>query len=447
MNVHYVANKFSHIGIFFVYLLLTLAVASLAMSAFTTSWVFDYVGVPSVRLTALIALLFIASYGISKTKTPNSIFIATLTGIFALILLSTTAALPLGDQEQWIRQAQSPEVWLSEPFANVIQKITLSVTSDSRFLGYLAPLSGILVCVLFLSLNRYIGDKISGEKYLLPMFFFGLGSLFLYSIGIVENTILSSPFLVAFLYFGLRYLQFSSRKFDLVLASVSLAIATLIHGQNLFMLPALVLLPLIIENKNYIAFLKTSIAAFLTFLLTVAIGLLLLLVSEYTLSVGNATGGAAGGAFVPLSEAGFGQFDRFTMFSIEHFVEFGTIVLLSVPLSILLPLFYFPRFMKNNPFKNRLIVETKVVQFLGFCALCYLLFAFLWNFDLGSPRDLDLMISMSLPLAVFTFVKLREFLFEKTWLFVYLLIAQVIFTLVTLASLKTGYPVQQLFGL
>lgn len=419
----------------------SLATVALLFSLFAKawgidSWVDEFVGVPTTRSMALLGLFAVSAYALSRTSTPVAIVLLTLAGILGIYWLQTSNSLPLGDQDQWIQQARTSEVWLSEPYANIIQKVTVAFSPSGAALAFLAPLAGVIFVVIYMALGRDLSRRQSDSWFLLPIFFIGTGYVGLFNFGFVENTILSLPFLAVFVWAGLVQIRnrgANSRALSFV-APLALACATLIHAQNLILSPALVVLTWFSnEGETFASAIRKLTQQVGIYGLTLFLGIVTLFPLGFNITLGNATGGAAGGAFVPLFESDKGLFDRFTMFSLEHFIEFGNIVFFCVPTVVLVPLALLFKW------SRRIVVtsaESLRFAFLTVLSLGYFAFVFLWNFDLGSPRDLDLMITLGMGLGLAVYALLSRIFERYQWAFVYILGAQVIIQLVITDQLR-----------
>jgi hypothetical protein len=120
-------------------------------------------------------------------------------------------------------------------------------------------------------------------------------------------------------------------------------------------------------------------------------------------------GGVGGGGdhllFVPVSNI-TSVFERFRMFSLDHVVELSNIFVHASPsaLIVALVLVYSAAAPKRRRFLMNLCSDYDPAVFTTvIITLCYLGFAFLWNFDLGYPLDVDLMISLGLTENLFMF--------------------------------------------
>jgi hypothetical protein len=100
-------------------------------------------------------------------------------------------------------------------------------------------------------------------------------------------------------------------------------------------------------------------------------------------------GGGDGIWFVPLFKTST-QWQRYTMFSVAHFMDWLNVHLLISPfgLPLLLATLLTAWRFRLTLFETQ--AERDYAYFLGFMALLYLLFTWLWNPDYGGRKDWDL---------------------------------------------------------
>ena len=237
-----------------------------------------------------------------------------------------------------------------------------------------------------------------------PLPFFG-------SFGWIENTFLSIPFSLLSIYFLIKCFQCQYSKYYLYISSLLLSCAILVHGENLFFLPAPFISILIIENHTHLNKIKLLklLSTLLIPLITVSIGISILYLNMIV-EFGNAGGGGDQSMFVPFVHPKIDHLFRFTMFSMAHFFEIANIILHSNPLIIciffILWLELIFKLFKRSSINDTANKEEQLcapLEILGLYSLAFFSFITLWNFDLGFPHDIDLMLSLSAPVSLFIY--------------------------------------------
>lgn len=266
-------------------------------------------------------------------------------------------------------------------------------------LQFVPPLAGGLSAfVFFRILDKLFSDR-TVQSFAAMLLYAGavLHIVFLYDF--IEVTSVSVPALMAFFYFAHGYLEAKGRAYDgrrALMAATMLGLAATIHGMNAFLLP---LLPVMVflrraRNREWGVAAKECAAGLVTIAVIAlsSVGLLTLL--NYDVVPGDIHGGGDDTFFIRF----FGEtggMERFTAFSYRHFLEIANIAGASFPLVWLVPFLAARRAafasFSRHPFNILTAVGT-----LGFFA-----YVFLFNFDLGYARDLDLMVAMSTPLILF----------------------------------------------
>jgi len=103
--------------------------------------------------------------------------------------------------------------------------------------------------------------------------------------------------------------------------------------------------------------------------------------------------------FVPLLAEDVTLFAPFTMFSAAHAELWLRIVTAVWPaVALVVPLMALPAVRRRVLERLR---TDRSQSLLASAALGYLLFSFVWGFDLGFPQDFDLMTSMGVVLVLF----------------------------------------------
>jgi len=332
--------------------------------------------------------------------------------LLGLYLVLRTGA--LGDHGFWRYLARTDTLFLSQPLANAVYRgVYLGFGPEglpfvSPVIGFLAALAYFTVCDR-LFFEGKAGTDAAGQR-LGAVYYLGSGVQLLFFFNYIETTQLSVAPLCFYILALARYGQGRDanrkgrlpRNRSLILAAFLLTLAMLGHGQIVSLLPSLPLAIVIRRGaaKEFgrmlreLAIMAASIAA------TFAAAGLVLLALGFSFSIGHATGGGDSRLLIPFVLDQPAGENRFGMFWIEHFLEVANIVVMTSPAAFALP------FLVVAKAVNRRGRFPSTPWFLSLTALGYLGFLFLWNFDLGAPRDYDLMISMAVPLnlAVLAFL-------------------------------------------
>jgi hypothetical protein len=366
-------------------------------------WIINYRKTPPLILFLCFFGYLIISY---LTRKSRHQYLANLACSFILLVAYISFSIvKLGDYKEWIAIASGSDIlYKSELLGN----LTYNLAYNSGLkLYYIAPIFGGITCFVYLLLGKkIIFDKVKDSYnlyFLYKLNFLSAGFSMLYYLNYVENTMLSIPFGLLYIYYAAEYLEHQNKLSRLMVASFFLSIACLFHGQNTFLLPSLPFLILIggLRNRNVKTILLHITASALVILSVVVVVLVILKAVGYQIESGNIYGGGDSQLFVPIFKKNATIiFTRFLMFSISHFMEISNIVLHASPATLILSALLLFNLAKRN--KNYFKVNSVIVV-TGITTLCYLAFIFLWNFDLGFPTDLDLMISLGFPLSIFTF--------------------------------------------
>ena len=263
--------------------------------------------------------------------------------------------------------------WLGWPVATVY--LTLSI------------LGGVIFVYLLLIFAARLGrDPL--EAALLAGMLFTTGSMQLF-FGYVENYTLVSLVLLLTLYLSWGALQGHIQP---VWPILSLSVANAFHPSTVFLWPGLWLLSWLCWRRGYVsaagALLQTVLPP-----LFVAGGVLVLMESgghglSALLGV-DRPGGGDGIWFVPLFTTTT-EWQRYTMFSVSHIVDWLNIHLLISPFGLpilVMALLVLARY-RLTIFDTR--AEKDFGYVLGLISAMYLLFTWLWNPDYGGRKDWDL---------------------------------------------------------
>ncbi len=287
---------------------------------------------------------------------------------------------------------------------------------------YISPFAGILAAFAYFKvLDALFVNKNDEENLIIAaLLYFGSSLHLVFFRDFVSLTQLSVAPLLASLYFAIHYCRSTTKRSDyaIFLASGCLTIATLTHAENIFLFPAI---PIIIflrrlPRKQWYAL------AWETFGITALIVLLCFFTGLFAtkmgfpITPGDAFGGGDGKTFVPFGPPQTSS-ERFSLLSVAHAKEMGNILLVLCPLFFLLPLIAF----SSQYMKVFLQPENVMLATMTFG---YLFFIFLYNFDLGYPRNIDLMLTMGTPfLLVCTLAIVRCVSGKLRWLLVGISIA------------------------
>lgn len=216
-----------------------------------------------------------------------------------------------------------------------------------------------------------------------------LGVLFF---GYVETTGVALALALIYMWMARLYVQ---DQVKLWAPALVLGIAVSAHGMSLYLVPSFLLL---FANRNgrplHGSQLRRILTAGLAFMapVIVVVGTALLSYGAIRGSlVGDSLGGADMRPFVPLS-APQPPKEQYTLFSLAHLADLANLFCLVSPYTIFLLLLALIRL--------KYAASTVWGQFLLVSAASGLLYAFLWNPDLGMKQDWDLFAPALLPLLL-----------------------------------------------
>ena len=289
-----------------------------------------------------------------------------------------------------------------------------------NIMSLISPVFGGILCFIILHKTSELGklNNWQGKPITAYLFFSFLTTpvIYLFSYDYIEMVQPSLPFLVYGIITLASYIKGYRKYFP---GALGLILACFFHGMNCFLLPLLFIAPFLksLEKNNFhhdiyllwknviIIWFILLIAPCLFFLLSAGTGLTTKLFRffGYGWTYGNIFGGGDNILFVPLLPT---SLKSFTMFSSEDLSSFSNIIFLTFPGII----FFLVAYIRS---KDALAShnDLNVIAFFGSQILGYMCFAFLVNFDLGFPRDIDLMFGMSiiqLPFWVSLLIMNRE---------------------------------------
>jgi hypothetical protein len=334
--------------------------------------------------------------------------------VIATVPYFTIRIKTMGDSEIWSSLASSNKLHGSEFLSNAAYS---QAFRHGLSLDYVAPAFGFFSCFAYLCLGRLIVPNDNLGRLAFRLSYFGAGFSMLYFSSYIENTQLALPFSLMATYFLAQHISNPSAHASLAIGTFFLLCAMLFHGQNVFLLPAFILVILAARLGRDDPLKKLGgdlLTAVTVTFLTMAAFYFSVITLGYELLPGNVTGGSDEKIFVPIY--GFSQmpfFFRFYMYSAAHLSELSNIVVHSTPLILVFFPYLCLRLFISNQKKGVSFSITPVVLVSGSMAACFLAFISLWNFDLGFPTDLDLMVSMSFGLSLVIFSLLYQLIKEN----------------------------------
>jgi len=245
-------------------------------------------------------------------------------------------------------------------------------------------LCGMIFVYLLLNFSARLGRD-TLEAAVLAGLMLTTGSIQLF-FGYVENYTIVSLILLATLLLAWRALQ---GELPPVWPVVALALANAFHPSTVFLWPALGLLSYLCWKRGWVS-VKGAVVQTILPPLLVGGGVLALMESgqhgaSALLGV-DRPGGGDGIWFTPLFEATT-EWQRYTMFSAAHLLDWLNLHLLISPFG--LPLILFCLAALDQAELKRL-EDRDFAIFLGAMSGLYLLFTWVWNPDYGAQKDWDL---------------------------------------------------------
>ncbi|MEM7342878.1 MAG: hypothetical protein AAF485_01420 [Chloroflexota bacterium] len=248
-------------------------------------------------------------------------------------------------------------------------------------------ISGIIFIFLLLTFLSRLGRDTLETVFLVGLMV-TTGSIQLF-FGYVENYTLISVWLMLTLFLSWRALQ---NEILPVWPVLGLALTNAFHPSTVFLWPGMWLLVWLSWRRDYVS-LQTALWQLLAPPFVVGGAVLALMESgDHGISsfLGvDRPGGGDGIWFVPLFETTT-QWEHYTMFSADHFIDWGNIHLLISPFGI--PLIILSlltiRYFRLTIFDHR--PDKDFALFLGVTAAMYILLTWLWNPDYGGRKDWDL---------------------------------------------------------
>jgi hypothetical protein len=391
---------------------------------------------PTLQL--LILGCYLATIYIFRKSKSALLTYSILLAILSIYFFGITSLTPLGDHDLLIAHAYDPNISVAEPISYFLYKWIIKSTSDVNYLNLISPFFGIFAVSSYFLFTHLLSKNVGVEAWIFQIALIALPLPFFYTYGYIENTQLSTPFFILFLYFSLQFLTAKNDKFEWkywCYLSINLSLAILMHGQNWFVMPMIFLLPILKDNF-------LSIKKFVGKIILSTIIFLILLFILYKLSTmqgwqffpGSSLGGGDGLRFVPLDTQELNRYATFTMFSLEHAIQISTIMVFSGFYMLAIPILLLNRRYKDMAcYRYNIIFNSPAIKLLALASLGYIGFIALWNFDFGFPLDIDLMLTMGVPFSLFNLIlisklidksAIKAFLFSASSILSFLLLSQ-----------------------
>ncbi len=275
--------------------------------------------------------------------------------------------------------------------------------------AYVAPVMGLLTALAyFKTVDTFVFYNVAKpdprKAALAGALYLASGVHWLFFRGFQEMSFPAMPFLLLSLLFAVRYLRANPASQDavpLLASGFLLGCACVIHGQNTFLLPALLVLVVLRRwgsRERVIAVFDVLLALFAAF---VALALFVCVIQAfgYHLTPHDVYGGGDGITFVPWKLPENTQYIRFTLLTFAHAREVANILAVLSPIIFTLP------FLLAQGLRARIARSASGVFLLIVC-LGVMAFLLPYNFDLGYPKDVDLMTAMGTPLLLLTGLEL-----------------------------------------
>jgi len=211
--------------------------------------------------------------------------------------------------------------------------------------------------------------------------------------GYVENYVIISLCLLITMWLSWLALH---HQLPLFWPIVGLSITNAFHPSTVFIWPGMLLLSWLCYRRGYV---KLADGLVQTIVPPLLIGGLIFAIMEmgghgFTALTGvDKPGGGDGIWFVPLFET-VNEWQRYTMFSPAHIIDWVNIHLLispmGLPIIIMITLHSLLCSTRIQHLLHLPDTEADFVAYLGVTSFCYLLFTFVWNADYGGQHDWDL---------------------------------------------------------
>lgn len=387
-----------------------IALAALLWSALSEEgswrrvWLKYYLSTPPIATMIGAALLVSVCW--LGSRLPSAALDMLLCGLAALALFETASLQGMGDP-RWKSIMTEPIIYLSEPLGNLVYHVVYRLGGGTN---HVAPVFGGLAMAAWIHFLRILPyPRRSREHLLLRLLLPSLGPWMLFFHGNIEITFLALPAFLLFLRGAVRY-RLAGVDVDGPGVGVRLgalfSLTALFHGEYSFMLPVV---PILVAMRHAEGVPRrtaaATVAAFLgTTAMIVAGVFLVLFLAGFEIRVGNTTGGGDGQMFVPLSARDASAYASFLMFSMGHLLQVANILFHAIPLAGILwfamPMALAARRPTPTVGPPRGVLDVAALTAGGAVAMVCL-----WNFDLRFPLDIDLMLSITPPFALYVFLE------------------------------------------
>ncbi|EHQ07116.1 hypothetical protein [Leptonema illini] len=322
----------------------------------------------------------------------------------------------LGDAAflQGMYEKAERRIWASEPLTHLLLTQTIAPQTLRLFLP---PLMGGLSVWLWLQLPdiktlmarpeaplKHDARDLSVRGMLIT----AIPLQMVFYRGYIETMMITVPAGLLFLHALFRAADRPTPR-NVIIASMALGLAVLVHGVYFFWLPVLPLLPWLCrifkirlpDSLTVGRILSLSLISVVIVALMYAVGLGLIRLAGLELDWMNASGGGDGKAFVSFTEDADNPFIAYTFGSWNHIVAVFSILVYAAPLLLPMLVMRTVRMLRMPPPLLRDVMSPADAALLLLTG-AFIGFITLWNFDLGFFWDFDLIFSLSIPLALLT---------------------------------------------
>jgi hypothetical protein len=337
-------------------------IGTVAAVLFVLKWV------PTPTIPApipVILILAILSFVLIKYSWIFIVPISTL----VLLINTNTYANNLGDKSWFIIASQEDDrLWASSIGSHWMMR---TIVSSPNAVQLTMPILGVITFLILVMFAYRDSPELRRRQSLIAMAVI-VGCLPIFTRGFLEMTPFGFPIAVSAMCFSGAFSLKQVSNLRVSIGAILAVLASFFHGVYLLVPLFLVIVAVTNRTKLRRTILFTTIASMM---LGATIIVLINLLCRVQIIAGDATGG------------GDGQILPARLLSLEHLQQ--TLVLVFFGSA----LFLF-QFLTTNS------VQSKFLKLLG--PGLFALFLFLWNFDLGWSRDLDLVIAASVVL-IWTF--------------------------------------------
>lgn len=275
------------------------------------------------------------------------------------------------DQNLGFKKIESGEMFIH----NYLISILGSFNEENALTAYrfISISSGIIFISALVFYSRKLTDSFISYLALIVL---NLSSAYaIIFFGYVEHYSITSAFLYIFFLSSISALRNNKKSF---IPYVSFIIAILLHNIVIVYLPALFIFTFFSFTKGKVKKVILSNYKYITFGLILSFIIFYILVRLYAPLFWKL-------AFLPPVKWIF-TIDNYTLFSLNHILDFLNLLIFIIPISIFSVLLFF---MKNRLRKEE-YKSKGVMEFLSAAAVVGLLSAFIFEPKLGMPRDWDL---------------------------------------------------------